>query len=86
MVKLEKPPLIEFYNDCIVVNFSIKYYRGINGIGKEYETYNYKYFAIGVRPKWFEIINWWYDGHWSKGIVICGMLFEYTDTFIYELL
>jgi hypothetical protein len=83
---LEKPPLIEYGTKYITVYISREYHRGINGYGKEYESYNCKTLTVAFEPKWFEKIDWWYDGHWAKGYTICGITFYYTDFFTYELI
>lgn len=36
---------------------------------------------IGFEPKWFDIENWYYDGHYSKGLVIFGIVFGYNSTY-----
>lgn len=87
MIKLEKPRLVEFYPKMVYFYLSRKYHRGINGVGKEYESYNCKAISIGFPdPKWFEKDDWYYDGHWGKGYTICGISFQYMDFYTYELL
>lgn len=74
--QLEKTPRFEYYRKGIFFNYKINYSRYFNQYTdsfNEYEEFNF--LKVQLNPKWFEVDDWYYDGHRAKEITILGVCF-----------
>jgi len=72
---IEKPKRIYIYNNSLIFAYRIKYSQWKNEYfdGQAWECWDEWNISIGFEPVWFAIDNWYYDGHTSKGITLCGI-------------
>ena len=76
---MNKPPLIEYYNKRIFVNYKRNSFN--NG---DYHGWEFNFFAFGIDDEMFGRGEFRYDGHTLKGFTFLFLVFVYGYSYVFE--
>lgn len=76
---MNKPPLFEYYNKRIFVNYKRRSFKN-----DQYHGWEFNYFAFGIDNKMFDRGEFRYDGHTLKGFTFLFLVFVYGYSYDFE--
>ena len=82
---LEKPKRFFIHFRKIYFTYKLKYSTGTAKDGTEYHGWDEWALVFGIADEgWFNMVNWYYEGHTMKGFAIFGLVFAKYYSYSWE--